>query len=336
MITRETPALVLAPMDGVTDPPMRAVQGELGAFTFAVSEFLRTSGTAIPRKIFLREVPELSAGGFTTSGMPVQVQLLGGNPELMALSAVNAYQAGARAIDINFGCPAPTVNRNDGGAAILKCPERLRAIVAAVRGALPPDVPVSAKLRLGWESPDDIFTNATMAAEGGANWLTIHARTKVQKYAPPVFWKVVGEVRKTLAPLPIVANGDIWTLDDFRRCQDETGCQHFMLGRGALARPGLAESVARELGLPVATDLPQDWVSLLGRLAFHARNQPPPYCNNIIHRLKQWLNFASRFGNFVHFGEAKKCDTEEALFALLQEKTKGEAPDSLGRRSGVG
>ena len=322
MITRDAPALVLAPMDGVTDPPMRAVQGELGAFSFAVSEFVRASGTAIPRKVFLREVPELSLGGVTTSGMPVQVQILGGDPELMALSAVNAYQAGARSIDLNFGCPAPTVNRNDGGAAILKYPERLRAIVAAVRQALPPSVPVSAKLRLGWESPDEIFTNATMAAVGGANWLTIHARTKVQKYAPPVFWKTVGEVRKSLDPLPIVANGDIWTLDDFRRCRDETGCQHFMLGRGALARPGLAHSVARELGLPVAQDLPLDWVSLLQRLAYHGRCQPPPYCNSIHHRLKQWLNFASRFGDFAHFEEAKKCHNEESLFAFLAEKAK--------------
>ena len=318
MLNRENPAVVLAPMDGVTDPPMRAVQGELGVFSFAVSEFLRVSGNAIPRKVFTRDVPELLAGGFTPTGMPVQVQILGGDPELMALSAVKAYKAGARAIDINFGCPAPTVNRNDGGAAILKCPERLRAIVAAVRQALPTDVPVSAKLRLGWESPEEIHTNASMAAEGGADWLTVHARTKVQKYAPPVFWKTVGEVRQRLAPLPIVANGDIWTLDDFRRCQDETGCQHFMLGRGALARPGMASSIARELGLPVASDIPQDWVSLLQRLAFYAKSQPPPYCHQTFHRLKQWLNFAGRYGNFAHFREAKMCLTEDELFALLK------------------
>lgn len=318
MLDPNFPALVLAPMDGVTDPPMRAVQGELGAFSFAVSEFLRVSESGpIPRKVFVRDVPELLNGGVTDSGLPVQVQILGGEPEVMAQSALNAYQAGARAIDLNFGCPAPTVNRNDGGASLLKCPPRIRGIVRAVRDALPTHVPVSAKLRLGWERIEEIHENAAMAAEGGANWLTIHARTKVQKYAPPVFWKEVGRVRESLAPLPIVANGDIWTLDDFRRCQDQTGCRHFMLGRGALARPGLANLIARELGLPVDLEAPRDWVTLLRRLSYHSKRQPVPYCNNTLHRLKQWLNFASRFGGFSHFEEAKKCQTEETLFAFL-------------------
>lgn len=108
-VCSEIPALLLAPMDGVTDPPMRAVQGELGAFTFAVSEFLRVSQSGpIPRKVFLRDVPELLSAGRTASGLPVQVQILGGDPEAMAASALNAYRAGACAIDLNFGCPAPT------------------------------------------------------------------------------------------------------------------------------------------------------------------------------------------------------------------------------------
>lgn len=319
MLNAEIPALVLAPMDGVTDPPMRAVQGEVGAFSFAVSEFLRVSESGpIPRKVFVRDVPELLRGAATESGLPVQVQILGGNPEAMAASAVNACRAGARAIDLNFGCPAPTVNRNDGGATLLKCPPRIRAVVAAVRAAVPEQIPVSAKLRLGWESTEEIHENAAMAAEGGASWLTIHARTKMQKYAPPVFWKKVGEVRRSLSPLPIVANGDVWTVEDFRRCREETGCRHFMLGRGALARPGMAREVARELGLPLGAEVPQDWVWLLRRLSHHSKNQPPPYCNSTLHRLKQWLNFASRFGGFAHFQEAKRCPTEEALFAFLQ------------------
>src|SRR5580704_10751916 len=104
------PALVLAPMDGLTDAPMRAVQGEIGVFTYAVSEFERVSADVISRKAILRNVPELLAGGRTPTGLPVQVQLLGGDPERMALSALVAVDCGAQAVDINFGCPAPTVN----------------------------------------------------------------------------------------------------------------------------------------------------------------------------------------------------------------------------------
>ena len=144
-------------MQGLTDAPMRAYQSESGALTFAVSEFLRVSADVPPAKLFLRHVPELRFGGKTPSGLPVQVQLLGGDPERMAEAAQVAVKAGAKAIDINFGCPAPTVNRHDGGAAILRFPERIEAIVAAVRAALPAEVPVSAKLRLGWDAANAIF-----------------------------------------------------------------------------------------------------------------------------------------------------------------------------------
>src|SRR5687768_16633569 len=106
-------------MDGITDAPMRALQGATGAFTYAVTEFVRVSSQPIPAKVFRREVPELCHGARTPTGLPVQVQILGGHPERMAKSALAACKAGAKAIDINFGCPAPTVNRHDGGASLL-------------------------------------------------------------------------------------------------------------------------------------------------------------------------------------------------------------------------
>src|SRR3954468_12047616 len=109
------PAIVLAPMEGVTDAPMRELMTERGGFAFCVSEFLRVSQDVPPAKVFRRHIPELERPGcLTPSGVPVQVQLLGGDPELMAAAAEVAIAAGARAIDINFGCPAPTVNRHDG------------------------------------------------------------------------------------------------------------------------------------------------------------------------------------------------------------------------------
>ena len=136
MIQAGKPALVLAPMEGVTDAPMRALMGESGALTFAVSEFLRVSHEVPPLHVSYRHVPALKTQSRTATGMPVAVQLLGGNPERLAATAKLCADAGAYAIDLNFGCPAKTVNRHDGGATLLKCPERIYAIVKAVRDAV--------------------------------------------------------------------------------------------------------------------------------------------------------------------------------------------------------
>lgn len=320
MLVSQTPALVLAPMDGLTDAPMRAVQGELGAFTFAVSEFLRVSAEVPPKRMFLRHVPELSHGAMTPNGLPVQVQLLGGHPGRMAQSAVIACEAGAKAIDINFGCPAPTVNRHDGGATLLKHPERIREVVAAIRAALPAEIPVSAKLRLGWDSMDSIFENADMAAEGGAAWLTIHGRTRAQGYQPPADWSRIGIVRERVG-IPVVANGDIWSFEDFCRCRDETGCIHFMLGRGALANPRLPSQIARELGIPyqasTAKDAAFDWLPPLQRLIEFTASIEGTQRPMQLGRLKQWLKLASRFGDFPAFEAIKTARTVEELFAGL-------------------
>jgi len=315
MIAPRQPALVLAPMDGITDAPMRDYLGQIGAFTFAVSEFIRVSGEVLPPKTFLREVPELLAGAKTRSGLPVQVQILGGDPDRVAQSAVNAVRAGATAIDINFGCPAPTVNRNDGGASLLRFPNRIREIVLATREAVPPSVPVSAKLRLGWDAIEAIHENAQMAFEGGAAWLTIHARTRVQGYKPPVFWPEIRKVRESL-PIPIVANGDIWNLDDFRRCREETGCEHFMIGRASLANPALVHQIARELGLP-HTDWDGDWASLFDGFVCCARDYYQAQTRREVFRVKQWASLAQQFGEFDQFNAVKRAESVQEFFQLL-------------------
>lgn len=321
MLLPTVPALILAPMEGVTDAPMRALQGETGAFTYAVSEFLRISQVVPPASVFNRHIPELRRGGFTSTGFPVQVQLLGGHAGRLAEAAVLAHSLGAKAIDMNFGCPARTVNRHDGGATLLQYPKRIREIVRAIRDALPAHVPISAKLRLGWDSVDAIHENADMAAEGGAAWLTIHARTRLQGYAPPVNWKLIGQVRERLG-IPVVANGDIWTIENFRQCREETGCQHFMLGRGALADPRLAHRVARELGIgrgePDESAI--DWLKQLRRFVECAQAVDVHKPERTIYRLKQWLNMAATFGNFAHFESIKRARSIEELFECLRNR----------------
>ncbi|MBL8040325.1 MAG: tRNA-dihydrouridine synthase family protein [Chthonomonas sp.] len=317
MITPDQPAIVLAPMDGITDAPMRELQARVGCFSYAVSEFIRVSVTALPPKVFQRAVPEVLTESSTKSELPIQVQILGGDQGRMAISAANAVLAGANSIDINFGCPAPTVNRNDGGASLLRSPCRIREIVSAVRDAVPPHIAVSAKLRLGWDDVDDIHRNAEMAVAGGASWLTLHARTRIQGYQPPVFWPQVCQVRRAVG-VPVIANGDIWSLNDFRRCQDETGCTHVMIGRGALANPALSYQIACELGSEKQNAWDGNWSMLFRQLVDLNAEFSDRISARSLLRLKQWAKLANQYGTFPWFEAVKRAETIDQFFEALQ------------------
>ena len=247
-LKHDTPAVILAPMEGVTDAPFREFITRTGYYDYCVSEFVRVSGNVLNTKVFKRHIPELLNGSRTKAGTSVQIQLLGGDPDRLAESALNAIDAGAMGIDLNFGCPAPTVNRHDGGATLLQYPDRLENIIRTVRDRVPSHLPVSAKMRLGFADPEAIYENAKRAEQAGANWITIHGRTKTQGYIPPAYWKPIGKVKQSVS-IPVVANGEIWSIEDFKKCREETGCIHFMIGRGALARPTLAKEMRKELGL---------------------------------------------------------------------------------------
>lgn len=316
------PALMLAPMEGVTDAPMRRFLTALGGYDFVVAEFLRVSQEAPPAHVFHRHVPELRAGSRTASGVPVVIQILGGDPEKMADAGRRAAELGAPAVDINFGCPAPTVNRHDGGATLLKYPDRLRAIVRAVREAVPRQIPVSAKLRLGWENRDDVDRNALAAAEGGASWITIHGRTRMDGYKPPAHWEPIGRVRRALS-IPVVANGDLWSLDALKTCRDVTGCDHFMLGRSALADPTLpARARAWLLGETSGTE--PDWADpMRWSRYFSGLREASPLAEKddgraLVRRSKQWLQMARMHRPIPWFEDVKRAERWEDFSRALE------------------
>lgn len=234
--------LFLAPMEGVTDWAMRDLLTEIGGIDQCVTEFLRVTDNLHGDEIFYKNCPELLTGSKTRSGTPVFIQLLGGKPEPLAANAVRAQELGALGVDLNFGCPAKTVNRHDGGASLLQYTDRIFNIVSTVRNAVPDTTPVTAKIRLGFDDPQACLENAKAIEAAGATWLTVHCRTKTDGYKPPAYWEWIEKI-KAVTKIKIVTNGEIWNLEDFQKCHASAQTEGYMIGRGALRDPFLFKNI---------------------------------------------------------------------------------------------
>lgn len=279
-------------MEGVVEHHVRDLLTRLGGLDGCVTEFIRVTDQKLPYKVFFKYAQELESNCRTPNGTPVKVQLLGSKPEPMALNAAELVSYGAKAIDLNFGCPAKTVNSHEGGACLLRTPERVYSIIKAVRDAVPKDIPVSAKIRLGFEDKSTYLENAHAVASAGADELTVHARSKVDGYKPPAYWHYIADIKAQLT-IPVIANGEIWSVQDYLRCREESQCDDVMLGRGLLSCPDLARQIkAHCLG---ETYTPLSWSEICSMLyAYYQLTTPLYETRNCGNRVKQWLMYLSR------------------------------------------
>ena len=278
--------LLLAPMEGVLDHSLRDVLTRFGGIDRCVSEFIRVTDQLLPPRVFLRLMPELRHGSRTPAGVPVRAQLLGSDPGCLADNAAVLADLQPDGIDLNFGCPAKTVNRHRGGAVLLDEPELVHRIVLAVRQAVPAAIPVSAKMRLGHLDTHRMLDCAQAIASAGASELVVHARTKLQGYRPPAHWHLIDEIRRSVL-LPVVANGEVWTVQDAQTCMAESGCDALMLGRGLVSNPGLAGALRGQATAP--------WSAVLAALHLYARLIAPRVApRHRGGRIKQWLNMLRR------------------------------------------
>jgi tRNA-dihydrouridine synthase C len=288
--------IMLAPMEGLLDHTLRDVLTRVGGVDVCVSEFIRVTNTVLPRRAFVRVVPELLNQSCTAAGVPVKVQLLGSDPICLADNAAALAELSPFGIDLNFGCPAKTVNQHRGGAVLLDEPELVGQIVAAVRRAVPAHIPVSAKMRLGYNDDSRAEDCALAIEAAGASELVVHARTKAHGYRPPAYWDRIADLRQHVR-LPIVANGEIWTVADALRCQEVTGCERLMIGRGMVTDPGLALAIAhqRRTGDAVLPGQGVAWTTLLDLMQiFWVGVSARVATRHRAGRLKQWLNYMRR------------------------------------------
>ncbi|AWB53131.1 tRNA dihydrouridine(16) synthase DusC [Pasteurella multocida] len=300
--------VILAPMQGVLDPFVRQLLTQVNQYDLCISEFVRVVDQLLPAKVFYRLCPELYQQGYTSSGTPVRVQLLGQHPQWLAENAQRAIELGSHGIDLNCGCPSKTVNGSHGGASLLKQPERIYQATKALRAAVPKALPVSVKVRLGWDNSEQAFEIADAVQQGGSTEITIHGRTKMDGYrADRINWAKINDVRQRLS-IPVIANGEIWDWQSGQACLSETGCQDLMIGRGALNIPNLSQVVKFN-----QAKMPWAEVLILLHQYAHTENQ---FDTGFYHvaRIKQWLGYLK-----------KAYPQADALFQLIKTCHDGQA-----------
>ncbi|CAA0106369.1 tRNA-dihydrouridine(16) synthase [BD1-7 clade bacterium] len=321
--------VMLAPMEGIIDHQMRSIFASIGGLDRCVTEFIRVVGNELPERVFRRYFPEIDNHSLTGNDVPVFAQLLGDNPEAMATNAAKLARMGAAGIDINFGCPAKTVNNNGGGSVLLQYPERLHQIVSHIRGAVPAEIPVTAKIRLGYKDKSLVFENVDAIESGGANQIAVHARTKLEGYKPPAHWHYIQEIVNRVS-IPVIANGEVWNLGDVETCLRASGTDQIMLGRGLVASPELA-LLSKDSNAKAA-----QWGDICLLLIYYLRSLEQTTAEKHQPNLvKQWLVYLrERFADaFLLFEQVKRLkhplDVENELRKAVETQVKA------GRISGT-
>lgn len=310
--------IILAPMEGLADAILRDCLTRIGGIDLCVTEFIRVTNQLLPARVFKRLCPELANAAKTPAGVPVRIQLLGSDPQALAANAVRALELGSPGIDLNFGCPAKTVNRSQGGAVLLQEPKRVAHIVATVRQAIGDDAWLSAKMRLGFASKDLAFDNAKGIADAGANELTVHARTKLEGYRPPAHWHWIKKIRQQI-DIPVIANGEVWTPQDYAACRHASGSDDIMIGRGLVWKPDLALQIRHQLAQQ--PHQAWDWSALLPTvLYFIERVEATVEVKYQDARIKQWLKLLGRVYPQADacFDQGKRLKTLVELRQLVQ------------------
>jgi len=224
-------------MEGVTNAAVREVLASYGPVGLVCTEFVRIAGEKISRPYLERQVEKLPH-------VPLSVQVMGNDPELLAEAGAVVAQAGADVVDLNLGCPTSNAAKKGVGAALLKQPELLSRLLRTMRSSVPGRL--SAKLRAGFDTTDEALTNAHLVEDSGLDFIAIHPRRGVDSYRGSADWRIVERVKRELS-IPVVGNGDVWYAESALRLFELTKCDAVMIGRPALRNPWIFRQLSELL-----------------------------------------------------------------------------------------
>lgn len=274
------PFLILAPMEGVGDRCFRKAIASIGGFDEAVRDFIRVPANGhIKSLIYQYERDEIAP-------IPLAPQLMGSNPDLMAEMTFEMELRGAHRVDLNCGCPSNTVTGRGAGSSLLKDPDYLYRIASSMVNAV--SIPVTAKLRSGFEDTSLFKENLLAAQESGIKFLTLHPRTKVEAYGPPARWELIAEA-KALLKIPVVGNGDILNAEHALNMLKMTKCDGLMIGRGSVINPFIFHEIKACFA---GRDCEYHWSDLESYLATYMSEIPQNSPERVkISKMKQLLGF---------------------------------------------
>lgn len=274
------PFLILAPMEGVGDRCFRKAMASIGGFDEAVRDFLRVPKNAHVKSLALvYEADELAP-------IPLVAQLMGSDPDLMADMAKEMVARGANRIDINCGCPSNTVTGRGAGSSLLKEPRFLYQVAKAVVQAVA--IPVTIKMRSGYEDISLFKENLLAAEESGARYITLHPRTKVDGYGPPARWDLIAEAKSVLK-IPLVGNGDILNVHDALKMLEMTRCDALMIGRGSVINPFIFHQIRAHFS---KIEYKPEWQDVLRYFEIYMAEIPEQASLKVrVNKLKQLMSF---------------------------------------------
>jgi nifR3 family TIM-barrel protein len=227
---------LLAPMDGYSDWPFRSLCRDLGS-AMSYTEFVHAE------KILSKSKQPLKKLYFEVAERPVTFQLYGDNPDRIVEAALRVQDWGPDIIDINMGCPAKSVSNRGAGVGMMKSPLKIARTFKKLTAKL--KVPVTGKIRLGWERNQNYKLIARIVEECGGSLIALHGRTKEQAYSGKANWDAIAEVKAT-AKIPVIGNGDVKRVEDIEKMKLHTGCDAVMIGRATLANPWIFSRLDRE------------------------------------------------------------------------------------------
>jgi nifR3 family TIM-barrel protein len=319
--TRE-PVLALAPMQDVTDLPFWRLMTRYGGADVYWTEYFRVHSTSTLEKWILESITK------NPTGRPVVAQMIGNDIEALRRTAKELQRHPVAAIDLNLGCPAPVVYRKCAGGGLLREPQKIDAILGALREAV--TIPLTVKTRVGFDSPEAFEALLGIFAKHSIDLLTVHGRTVAQMYRPGVRYDLIAQAARELR-CPVLANGNVWGPDQALEVLADTGTGGLMIGRGAIRNPWLfAQIRQRRRGEPATLPVGRDVLEYVRALWEAEATADAPEASQV-QRMKKFMNFIGEgmedAAAFLH--DIRRATARAEFFRICEEAMDHERPMTL-------